>query len=543
MSRSLAFYLRISHEDSDLQDESNSIVNQKKLLYNYVSQNLDLQQYSIIEYIDDGFSGKNFERPGVQKLFDDIRQNKIYGIVVKDLSRFGRDYITVGNYIEKIFILLDIRFIALNDHYDSYCVKQVNSNIGITFKNLIYDYYSVDNSIKIKNDLFKKRERGQYLCTIAPYGYKKSEITRNHLIIDEETANIVKLIFNLYLKFKVKAEVARYLNFNKIPTPQQYAETKGILFKWKYKSVKGWSGSIVSKILSNQVYLGNLVYHKKEVLEVGSKIEKTVSKSDWLVIENTHEAIISKEVFDEVQQIISNRIQPREDKTMLDKTIYCEGEKRKRGSANSPIKGLVKCGGCKHTLTRRNRRIVSYYCRYYYENKYPTCCNYNIKETELEEFIFYEIKAHIKLVADLKCLYNSKKAYNEKSIKQINQEIASISKKIKYLKSNNFDIYERYQNNKISKDCFLSMKESNTKEICRLESKLSSYQNNEMKVEINEPSIFSIFDNIVEVKDLSRDIVEKLIDLIYVYPEKKIEIVFRYKDEIQNLINLNQNIL
>lgn len=213
----MALYLRLSKEDGYLVDESNSITNQRYRLRSYLEDIPELKHYQIKEYVDDGYSGKNFDRPGVTQLLEDVKSGKVYGIAVKDLSRFGRNHVEVGNYIEKIFPLLDVRFIAVNNHFDSADYLGTTPDMDVSFQNLMYDYFSVENSIKIKNDLFSKRTRGKYMATFAPYGYKKSEKDHNRLLPDEDAA-----------------EVARYLNDKNIPTPQEYAKRKGIAEHWKY---------------------------------------------------------------------------------------------------------------------------------------------------------------------------------------------------------------------------------------------------------------------------------------------------------------------
>lgn len=535
MKQYLAFYLRLSCEDDNLEDESNSITNQRNLLYDYISKNLELQKYEIKEYIDDGFSGKNFERPSIQKLFNDIRQNKIYGIVVKDLSRFGRDYITVGDYIEKIFPLLNIRFIAINNYYDNYCNKNSNLDISITFENLIYDYYSVESSIAIKNSLINKRGAGKAICVKAPYGYKKSEENSTQLVIDEEAAKVIKLIFNLYQEVGIKEEVARHLNHLAIPTPQQYAEIKKIPYNWRYKTPKAWNGTIIGKILTNQVYQGDLVYHRKEVIESVTQKVKTLPQNEWLTFENAHEAIISRETFNIVNQMILDKSQIRKNKKIVNSN-HSNGKKILLTEEASYIKSFLKCGGCKHSLTRRSGHKASYYCKYYYANKHPDCCNGSIKEIELQEIIFSIVKSYINLLADSKTVYRLKELSNIDVNKGLEEDIENMSKKINQLKNENFNTYERYQKGDISKELLISIKEKNSQEINRLEKLILSCQNKKVEKK-EEPNIFNIFKDNGDIKELNKNVLEQLIEVIYLYPNNKVEIVFRYKNEFESLLN------
>ena len=208
----LALYLRLSKEDGDMIDESNSITNQRLILRKFVEQRQEFEGFEIKEYIDDGFSGKNFERMGVQELLEDVKSGKVFVIIVKDFSRFGRNHIEVGNYIEKIFPLLDVRFIAVNNSFDSKDYKGTTPDMDVAFENLMYDYFSEENSVKIRNDLMGRRKRGKYLATFAAFGYKKSPSDHNRIVIDEEAAAIVRMIFEKYAECGIKAEVARFLN-------------------------------------------------------------------------------------------------------------------------------------------------------------------------------------------------------------------------------------------------------------------------------------------------------------------------------------------
>lgn len=247
--------------------------------------------------MDDGYSGRNFERPAMRELLEEVRAGNVYGIIVKDFSRFGRNFIEVG--IEKIFPMLGVRFIAVNNQFDSIAYEGITPDMDVSFQNLMYDYFSAENSVKIKNDLLNRRKRGKFLGTSAPLGYMKSPQDHNQFIIESEAAEIVKLIFKLFDECGVKAEVARYLNANHIPTPLEYAVQKGRLKRWRYSEEKKfWSGAIVGKILKNEIYIGNTVLRKSEVQEPASSKRIFFSRKDCEIYENAHEPIISKELFE-----------------------------------------------------------------------------------------------------------------------------------------------------------------------------------------------------------------------------------------------------
>jgi len=533
----MALYLRLSKEDGDMIDESNSITNQRFILRKFVEERPEFDSYEIKEYVDDGFSGKNFERPGIQELLEDVRSGKVFGIIVKDFSRFGRNHIEVGNYIEKIFPLLDVRFIAVNNSFDSKDYIGTTPDMDVAFENLMYDYFSEENSVKIKNDLMGRRMRGKYLATFAVFGYKKSPNDHNHIVIDEPAAAIVRMIFEKYAEYGVKAEVARYLNQQGIPTPQVYAMKSGSTYQWKYKEEKKlWNGAIIGRILKNELYVGNSVFHKKETVEVGSRKTKCLPKDEWKVCEGTHEPIVSKELFEMVNSknfgntgVAKPIREGNEDG--IDKKVYCEGEKRKRGSADSPIKGLVKCGGCRHNMQRRSRLNASYYCRYYYETKQAECCRENVRETELIEIALSAIRHQARLIGEtekLRDLYNEQ--YQERVRENLEQE-RLLQEQMQKLADSNFSLYESYTRGEIDANEFMRIKEDNNKQIESCKAKLQVCHVKEPPVPDESIGLLKLLEGKENLTDLTKEIVRQLIDAIYVYNDHRIEIVFKFQDK------------
>lgn len=536
----MALYLRLSKEDGDMIDESNSITNQRFILRKFVEERPEFDSYEIKEYIDDGFSGKNFERPGIQELLEDVRSGKVFGIIVKDFSRFGRNHIEVGNYIEKIFPLLDVRFIAVNNSFDSKDYIGTTPDMDVAFENLMYDYFSEENSVKIKNDLMGRRMRGKYLATFAVFGYKKSPNDHNHIVIDETAAAIVRMIFEKYAECGVKAEVARYLNQKGIPTPQVYAMKSGSTYQWKYQEEKKlWNGSIIGRILKNELYVGNNIFHKKETVEVGSRKTKCLPKDEWKVCEGTHEPIVSKELFEFVNSknfgntSIAKPI-GQGNGERIDKKVYCEGEKRKRGSADSPIKGLVKCGGCRHNMQRRSRLNVSYYCRYYYEAKQAECCPENVRETELIEIVLSAIRQQARLAGEtekLRDLYN--KQHQERVRENLEQE-RLLQEQIQKLTDSNFSLYESYTKSEIDANEFIRKKEDNNKQIESYRTKLQARHVKETPVPDESVGLLKLLEGKENLTDLTKELVRQLIDAIYVYNDRRIEIVFKFQDKLES---------
>ena len=530
----LALYLRLSKEDGDMVDESNSITNQRLILRKFVEQRPEFKGFKIKEYIDDGFSGKNFERPGVRELLEDVKSGKVSIIIVKDFSRFGRNHIEVGNYIEKIFPLLDVRFMAVNNSFDSKDYKGTTPDMDVSFENLMYDYFSEESSVKIKNDLMGRRKRGKYLATYAAFGYKKSPSDHNRIVIDEEAAAIVRMIFEKYAECGIKAEVARYLNQKDIFTPQIYAVKSGNTYQWKYQGEKKvWNSSIIGRILRNEIYVGNTVFHKKETIEVGSRRTKCLPKDEWEVCEGTHEPIISKELFEYVNSMDArtSSIKKLADQEYLDKTVYCEGEKRKRGSADSPVKGLVKCGGCRHNMQRRSRLNASYYCRYYYETKQEGCCPKNVKETELIAVVLSAIRNQAMLTGEMRRLQDLYNNQIRECIKAKQERMAQLQEQIQKLTDSNFSLYESYAKGEIDADRFLQKKANNNKQIEIYKAELRDCHSKETVVPDEKSNLLNLLEGKENLTDITKEVVRQLVDAVYVYGVNRVEVVFKFQEK------------
>lgn len=520
----MAIYLRLSKEDIDIRsernDESNSIRTQRLLLYNYISQREDLKTFQIIEYVDDGYSGKNFERPEIKRLLNDVRKNKVQCILVKDFSRFGRDYVEVGNYIEKIFPFMGIRFIAVNNHFDSVTMKAGEvPDMDFSFQNLIYDYYSVENSIKTKSVQEKRRQEGKYMAVYAPYGYLKDPKDKNHLIIDEEAAIQVRNIFEWYVRGKTKADIARVLETKKVLTPAEYMTVKGSNYSWQYKESQGrWCGAMIGRILRNRTYTGTLVSGKTEAVEIGGKKVRYKKKNEWCIIENTHQPIISKELFEEVQKLKKMTLVNKENhERVIDEKVISE-----KIADDYNLKAYLRCGGCKHKLTRRNRQKASFYCRYYYELHDEKCIKGSVYEDKIIEIVLVVIRMQILLWSNQKYLCDLKnqlKHYRERH-REANK--FSIEGKIKRLKKENFHRYESYRAGGIDKERYLEEKKYYEEKLEQLEKKYLNYNGNtEYSSNLQKEQIFF---GIIE-----KEIVKALLETVSIYPDNRLVIHMKHK--------------
>lgn len=529
--------MRLSKEDNDIayeqKGESNSIRMQRLLLRGYINERDDLKELQIMEYVDDGYSGKNFDRPAIKRLLEDVRKNRIQCIMVKDFSRFGRDYVEVGNYIEKVFPFMGIRFIAVNNHFDSITLKTGEvPEMDFSFQNLIYDYYSVENSIKTKTVKNKRRQEGKYMSVYAPYGYLKDPHDKNHLIIDEEAAKQVRDIFVWYLQGKTKADIARILDASGVPTPAEYMTAKGSNYNWRFKESQGkWCGAIIGRILRNRIYTGTLVSGKVEAIEIGGKQVRNKNEDEWCIIKNTHQPIITEELFEEVGNYKKTLLNHKgikdnedsEDGYNRNKEDRENRENYQRKVSNSLLKGYLRCGGCKHKLTKRSRRKVSFYCRYYYELHNERCIRGYVYQEVIEEIVLDIIKKLVFLAGNPNCLSDVKSQLEQARECAWKESKYAIEGKIEKLKKDNFLQYERYREGKIEKEQYITVKNNNEKQLKRLEERYVAYNDDE------EEELRSMQQEQRYLDVLEANLIKALIETIEVYPENRLVVHVKHK--------------
>jgi len=346
----VAKYLRISDDDGRY-GESQSIEGQRALLDDYILSDPDLKKARVLEYTDDGWSGTNFNRPGVTELLAKTRSGGIQCILVKDFSRFGRSYIDVGDYLEQIFPFLRVRFVSVNDYFDSDRQECSAGDVSVAFKSLCNDYYSKDLSRKVRAGIASKWSAGKHHAAYAPYGYQKSNLDNHRLVLDEKTAPVVRHIFDMALAGISATKIAMTLNDQNIITPARYkAECTGKSLGYNTDNV--WTDNIIYRLLHDVRYTGLLVQGTTRCDVVGSKRHRNLPKEQWQVSPIRHEAIISEEEFERVQASGSVKRQKY-------------GPRIKH-----PLSGLVRCGGCGHLMERINTDKPSYRCRYkrYYDS-------------------------------------------------------------------------------------------------------------------------------------------------------------------------------
>ena len=392
---SVALYIRLSQEDEDNgkdKQESNSVTSQKTLLNEFVEEHDDFVIYDT--YIDDGFTGTDFNRPSFQRLLNDIKENKVDCIIVKDLSRLGRNYIEVGNYIEQIFPIFNIRFIAINDVIDSFMNPASTNTILVPFKNLINDEYARDTSIKIRTSLNGKKKKGEFIGAFPAYGYLKDPKDKHKLIIDKSVEGIIRDIFNWNVNEGLgKIAICHRLNNLGILNPTGH---KKLELEQNYNNcgIKNntytWTPSTVRNILSNEIYVGNIVQGKRRTKSYKIHKIEMVPKEEWVRVENAHEPIIDRELFEKAQEL------SRKDTKVSQKTKEL-----------SIWAGFLRCSDCKRAMnkkssTNKNGNSYEYYiCSTYRKKSNKLCTKHTIKVENLAQAVLQAINLHINLLIDI----------------------------------------------------------------------------------------------------------------------------------------------
>ena len=368
MNYKAAAYLRLSKEEYNNEKESNSIINQRQIIDNYLKEH---KEYKLVDYyVDDGYSGTNFDRPEFERMLGDIKNKKIDVIIIKDLSRLGRNYIETGNFVEVVFPAMGVSVISVDENYKMDSLDYYGSDY-VPLKNLFNDMYAKDISKKVRSSLIVKKHNGEFVGKLAPYGYIKDPKDKHKFLIDKNVSHIIKKIFDMILDGKSRKEVADFLNQNDILTPSEYLN---INTNKDVTVMKKWNSEMVNSILRNENYTGTLFQGKKRKLNYRVNKKINIDKENWIVTENHHEAIINKEKFDKVQDILDRQTKVNKD-----------------GSIDI-LSGFLKCKCCgSNMLKRSSKGKVYYYCSNYYRKK--SCeNNKSLSRSILDELIKKELK-------------------------------------------------------------------------------------------------------------------------------------------------------
>ena len=525
-------YFRLSREDGD-KSESDSIKNQRLLVRDFASRKGIVL---LEEYVDDGFTGTNFNRPSFIQLWNDIREGRINCVIVKDLSRLGRNYIEMGRYLTQWFPQFGVRVIAINDNYDSIDDRNVSNQIVVPFKNLINDAYCRDMSIKVRSQLDMKRKKGKFIGSFAAFGYEKDEINHNKLVIDETAGKVVELIFNMKLDGYSTLRIVEKLTELGIPTPLDYKRLCGRNFNSGFRSKldSKWSATTVNRILRNEIYTGTMVQGKHR--KVNYKVKKCidVSEQDWIRVENTHEAIVPRNLFETVQKLMEKdtRVSPKEG------SIYV-------------LSGMVKCGGCGQNLVRRmtsraGKKYYYYYCTTYKNKK--GCSSHNISEKCLYDTVFCSIQSTLSFLAKSVDLISSmeNRPLDNMGLELLNRQMEGQVKEINRYNDLKVKLYMDMTDGVISKEEFKDINATFTARLDRLNACLrDNERKKEKKLSLNVNDIpwiheFLEFRNVTK---LDRRVAVSLIESIVVYDKDRIEVIFHHMEELNEILTIADEVL
>lgn len=526
-----AAYVRLSKDDGD-KVESNSIVSQKAMCEEYISRQKDLE---LVEtFVDDGYSGVDFNRPGFRKLEEALRSGRIEAVVCKDLSRFSRNYIEGGRYLEKIFPQLGIRFIAINDGYDTLTGNPQSDSFVIPFKNLINDSYCKDISVKIRTNLDVKRRRGEYVGAYTPYGYQKDSRDRNRLVVDEYAGGIVRQIFSMYKDGISISRIAEKLNSVGVLSPMEYKISTGINYSSAFRTNESakWSYTAVHRILTNEIYIGVLAQGKRGTPNYKVHIVQDKDESEWVKVEDAHEALVTYEDFMSV-------------KRMLGRDTRSAGE----DSEENLLSGFLFCGDCGQPMTRKvvpskNKKYYYYVCST--NKRHEGCSTHSISAKEVVNTVTYAIKQQIGNVLELSetlaCIAKLPSA--DLAVFNYEKQAEKLLEEIMHCKKMKLQIYEDLTSGVIDKKEYADFRELYALRIEEKTAALERVRRESRDASVSgqaEKAWVTLFREYENIGELSRRVLMSLVDKIIVYENHVVEVLFQYGDEYQRAMELAES--
>lgn len=541
---SAAMYLRLSRDDAagrgsardgrgqaSVKTESESIGNQRELIKAYIHEQQDIELYDI--YVDDGFSGSNFERPEFKRMMNDIESGRVNCVIVKDLSRFGRDYIESGRYLQKTFPALSVRFIALTDNYDSFSADMGAGSIVLPVKNFINDSYCRDISMKVKSGLEVKRRNGECISPFAVYGYRKDVENKNRLVVDEYAGGIVRQIFEWKIEGMAISAIAQKLNGLGILSPKEYKKFFGLNYNGGFQGAGRslWGNASVKRILTNEIYLGHLQQGKSQ--KVNYKVKKIVKKpmEEWVCVKNTHKPLVTEDDFRIVQNLLrsDSRQAPGMEKSGL-------------------FAGLLFCGDCREQMVRRlvrykGKEKVYYICST--KNRGDGCSRHSIEEEALKELVEIAVKKYVNTFLDGKHLFDREKEPGAGSF----SEISVYGRELRRLKEeqDKYDclcakLQDDLGKGVVTKEEFGQLHAGFEKKA--VESEKAQKKQETLIREIFEKKALSAerlkeFQEYRELKEIDRHTLSSLVKHIYVYEGRRIEMEYYFMDQYQVMWGIN----
>lgn len=536
----IAVYIRLSREEIDKKDESESVVNQKKIITEHIASFNDGDDYIIVDYyIDDGISGTtDDERDDFQRMLNDIQCGKINCVIVKDLARSFRNYSDQGYYLDDWFPRHDVRFISMyHQPLDSYKEPQNMRSIAVPIQGVLNENHCAETSEKVREVFAMKRRNGEFIGAFAPYGYLKNPDDKNSLIIDEDAAPVVRRIFQMFLDGVSKMNIAIALNEEGILSPAQYKIQKQ---KSKYPNPNisngsYWCSATITYILKHRVYCGDMVQGKKRIKSYKVHVFENVPPEQWFVVENTHEPIIPRSTFDKVQDLLKRdtRTAPGHKKVYL-------------------FAGFLRCGDCGRSILRtgsRGYKYTYYFCRTYMQQSKTACTSHSIRHYRLENAVLFAIQQQAKLAVDYTETVNQInrqpiiKAQSKEILDSIEQKEQEKAKIFRYKQS----LYQDWKDGEITHSDYRRLKANYEIQEDSLNEALDVLykRRDELENGVDSNNMFlATFRQYVNISALSREILSELVDHIKIFENERIKVIFKYADElqqVQDFIDLNRH--
>lgn len=523
----LAQYIRLSKEDINRgKDDSNSVTNQKALLDDYYQQHIDEFESTRPPYVDDGYTGTDTNRDSFQRLLSDIYAKKVNCVIVKDLSRLSRNYTDAGSLIENLFVQMNVRFISLTEGIDSYLNPDSISNLIVPITNVINDNFCYQTSKKIRQVFDMKRRNGEFIGGFAAYGYKKNPKDKNALIVDEEAAEIVKNIYEWFLDGMSKNAIVHNLNDRGILCPSEYKKSKGLNYQNPSGSERPlWSSKTVSDILKNRLYVGDMVQGRQRVKSYKIHTQEQVPENEWYIVENTHEPIIERPIFEKVQELLKRdtRTAPQKKKLYL-------------------FSGFLRCADCGKAMSRSQvKGTVYYFCRTYKDQSKTACTKHSVKHNRLEAAVLYAIQQQVYLTVHYANTleYISTAPLQKSQSMRIEALIDAKEKERSKIMRYKQSIYQDWKDGEITHSDYRHMSEDYERQIAALGEVLKNLhaEREELQNGITAESpclvVFKKFENIDK---LTREVLVELVDHIKVHENGNISVKFKFADELRRIM-------
>lgn len=517
-----ALYIRLSREDGD-REESNSIASQRELLTEFVDTQTDMTAPRL--YTDDGCTGTDFDRPDFRRMMHDLHAGIVNCVIVKDLSRLGRNYVKVGEYLEHTFPLLNVRFIALSERIDSVADPRSVNNLVVPFKNILNDEYARDISNKVRASLDLKRRQGKFIGSFASYGYRKDPNDHSRLLIDETAAAIVRDIFDWFISGTSVLGIAKRLNEQGVPNPSAYKRQQGMNYRHPTSDKLDdlWPDSSVRRILRNPLYTGTMVQGKNRTKSYKLHVNEAVPEEDWITVEQTHEAIIPGELFDKAQSLFA-----RDTRTApTRKQVYL-------------FSGFLRCADCGKAMNRKTisqpyRNYYYYICSTFKKQHSGACTKHTIRSDRLEQAVLETLRSQIALAVEMDELIAeiNRSGACSRSADHLQTERAQLETERERIEQMKLSLYPDWKAGDISREEYHRLKEQFEQQQARLDTRLATLQAriDEVQNGVNETNSFlSQFVKYRSLQTLTREVVVELIDMIYVHEGGKITIKFKFSD-------------